>query len=449
MDKLNGVHFYINILNFYDVLGKEEAKTGNVTHAIHALDTYFSSIEAYGKSRYPDVFVVEKITGSRLHMYVTANADEAYQVVKDVSLFAYQLASFINNDIPKYKTLDNFSIHVGSAYGMFYEYEFSTDSGFSEITTIGYAANYAAKLQALSSASHLSISAEIFDSLPVDEKQNFKKVVDKSLKKYEQEYYYSVHLINIKSSGSILPADWTRVVGYANRINLNAMNYSSANKQINFDNLSVTQCKKIDGIPMFSDIRGFTSQFAEDDSNLEEMANRTQKVLESMYRVTTEHNGLHVQFQGDRELALFHNVQSDETNGKETCCFKYAVLAGMRMIDAVKPFSIHIGVGEDFGKLFATKIGARGEKDTILLGKVVQTADIMEDKEAAEDQLAITESVFSGLAKEDPTLAKQFSKTEHGVYIVTLSYAAYARKLAFENQQRNTSSKTYNGAWGE
>ena len=70
MEKREGIHFYINISNLDDVSEAEEKNSGEVRHTIHALDTFFSSIEAYGKRHYHDSFVVEKITGSRLHMYV-------------------------------------------------------------------------------------------------------------------------------------------------------------------------------------------------------------------------------------------------------------------------------------------------------------------------------------------------------------------------------------------
>ena len=46
MNKKKGLHFYINISNFNDILEKEEEdKQTEPKHAIHALDTYFSSIE--------------------------------------------------------------------------------------------------------------------------------------------------------------------------------------------------------------------------------------------------------------------------------------------------------------------------------------------------------------------------------------------------------------------
>ena len=71
MKRLEGIHFYINVENLNEVILDEEKKTNKVNHSVHAIDTYFSSIEHFGKTHFPETFVIEKITGSRLHMYVT------------------------------------------------------------------------------------------------------------------------------------------------------------------------------------------------------------------------------------------------------------------------------------------------------------------------------------------------------------------------------------------
>ncbi len=452
MQKLEGIHFYINIKNFDAIIIDEEKRSGNITHAIHALDTYFSSIESYGKKYYPDTLVVEKITGARLHMYVVDTIGSAYSTVKTVSAFAYRLASFINRDIPKYKTLLDFRIQIGAAYGKFYDFEFTTIDGFSELTTIGHAANYAAKLQALTLLSKISISSDIYDSLPTDEKSDYTRINDESIAKYGQQCYYTMMLSNLKTQSLFTDADFEVVRKYANDLNLGDIDYSDVRKALNFDHLSKKQCKKINGIPVFSDVREFTSKFKEDDSNLEEMARITQNVLEAMYDITLKHSGVHVQFQGDRELSLYHNIPEVMDDGRkypESKCFKAAILAAMRMIDAVKPFTVHIGVGEDFGRLFATKIGARGEKDNILLGSTVITADQMEDKHAGEDQLAITKNLYDGLLAEDATLARQFNATADGYYITTISYEQYIKALAFTKQKSDTNNSRYNGAWGD
>lgn len=450
MQKQTGIHFYINIRELAKIVCDEENKTGGVTHSIHALDTFFSSIENFGRKVSKNL-VVEKITGSRLHLYVVDKMDLAFNAVKAVSAYAYKLSKYINIGIPKYKTLNDFYINVGVAYGKFYDFEFTTQDGFSETTTIGYAANFAAKLQALSSKSEIGISEDIYDALPDDEKKIYTKVDEHSIEKYNQDKYYAAHLSKIVSQIEISDADMEDVKCYANRVNLSDIDFSGVHTLLNFSRLSKTQCKRLEGIPIFADVRGFTSQFEEDDSNIEEMAQKTQKILESMYKVSTGHGGIHVQFQGDRELSLYHNVPGECVNGVSqsgTKCYKTAVLASMRMIDAVKPYAVHIGVGADFGRLFAAKIGARGEKDNILLGETVIQADIMEDRCAGEDQVAITKEVYNGLKAEDAKLAECFKGTGD-YFVATISYEKYSREVAYRQQQNNTVRNHYNGAWGD
>lgn len=450
MQKQSGIHFYINIVNFNRIIIDEESKTKEVTHAIHALDTFFTSVESFGK-KVSKKLVVEKITGSRLHMYVVDELEPAFRVVKAVSTYAYQLARYINTDIPKYKSLLDFYINVGVAYGRFYDFEFTTMDGFSELTTIGYAANFAAKLQALSGLNKISISEDIYDELPVGEQRKYEKVDEKSIEKYGQQKYYTAHLVYVDSPVKIENEDLQAAKDYANSDNLKDIEFTSVRAPLNFRNLNKTQCKKLEGIPVFADVRGFTSQFKEDDSNLDDMTRKTQEILEAMYHVSMSHGGIHVQFQGDRELSLYHNVPEQTINGAyqaEQKCFKSAVLASMRIIDAVKSYAVHIGVGEDFGTLFATKIGARGEKDNILLGETVIQADIMEDKNAGEDQIAITAEVYSGLKSEDSYLAGKF-KQVGSYYIATIGYKEYLKSASYNQQSTNTSRNKYNGAWGD
>ena len=147
MQKKTGVHFYINIANFDDVAEKEESATHEVRHSIHALDTFFSSVEAYGMKYYPGLLLVEKITGSRLHMYVVSDSiSQAFDIVSSVTKYADELTVYLKNNVSKYKTLVPFWIQVGACFGPFYEFEFKRKDA-DEMTTIGYAANYAAHVE--------------------------------------------------------------------------------------------------------------------------------------------------------------------------------------------------------------------------------------------------------------------------------------------------------------
>lgn len=437
MKKEAGIHFYINIANFNEVVENEEER-GGVNHSVHALDTLFSSVAEYGKRIYPKLFVVEKITGSRLHLFVYGENTESCEAVLDIVAFASTASELMISDIGKYKSLKPFVLQAGACNGDFYEFEFAKES-YEEMTTIGFACNYAAKLQALASLSCLAISESMYNYLKPEDRSIFIPKSDQLIHKYEQSRYFEARMQYLQAG--MEEREVLRTIrDYANKRNLTNMSFQEVTRSLTLEKLSVSNGRKVKGIPMFADVRGFTAQFESDDSNLELMAQKTKGILEEMYDVTTKNRGIHVQFQGDREFSLYHDIG-------ETKCFKDAVLAGMRMIDAVKPFAVHIGVGEAYGRMFAVRIGARGEKDNLLLGRVVNDADRLEDACAEEDQLVISAEVFEGLKEQDNFLAGQFVQKEDGSYATTIGYETYKNAVVYENQHKQTKRNQYNGAW--
>ena len=434
------MHFYINIPNMDQVVADEERKTGKVNHSVHALDTYFSMIESFGKKHYPQSFTIEKITGSRLHMYVSGTITETFEVVAEVSSFANKLTSYLNKEISKYKTLLNFQIQIGACYGKFYEFTFYAD-GFEEDTTIGYAANYAAKLQGMSARGFISIASDIYESLNDDYREVFTIKVDDRIKKYDQRYYATTSIGNLVTNVDCT-ADLETTRKYANQLNLGDIAFASARKSLDFNNLSKKECKKLNGIPFFADVRGFTSQFKKDDSNLEEMSEKTHDILASMYAIVKKNKGIHVQFQGDREMALFHDYGDYR-------CVSDAVAAALRIVDKVKEYQVSVGVGTSMGTLFESKIGARGEKDNILLGSTVTQADRYEDEKAGENQIVINEEIYLELKKDRPVWAEQFKKIGQDCYRTTVGYNKMMEAMSRAQLLNNTRSNNYNGAWGE
>lgn len=438
MKRREGCHFYINIVNFNEVVAKEEERSRNVTHAVHALDTFFSSIELYGKKNYSDTFVVEKVTGARLHMYVTGDIGSTYSAIIDVALYAYALSTYLNKNVGKYKSIMDFEIQVGCCYGKFYDFIFRIDTDKEEETTIGYAANYAAKLQNLTNAGFISISENMYNSINGEVKKIFSMRTDERIRKYEQACYYTANMSSFVITKRVERGleDAKQV---ANRVDLYEMNFPSPSTKINLDYLTKKEGKTIEGIPLFADVREFTSQFKEDDSNLLEMAKKTQEILMSMYKIVDK-DGTHIQFQGDREFALYHNYKDYD------CCVD-AVLAGMRIIDAVHEYKVCVGVGQSLGKMFVSKIGARGEKDIVVLGHTVMEADSFEDNYAGKNQLVIGNEIYQVLKIKNQHLANQFIQLNSTCYYTTVGHKKFTQLLEEERLKNNNRQRNYNGAW--
>lgn len=439
MEKHEGLHFYIYVSNFNKVMLAEEANTQKITHSIHALDVFFSSIELFGKSHYPKTFVVEKITGSRLHLYVKDEIVKAYGVALAVIHYASCLSKKLI-EIERYSKLIPFTLQVGASYGNFYEFEFKRKDA-DELTTIGYAANYAAKLQSISNEGYLSISEDVWMILSKEERQQYVKKSDKRINKYGQTCYYTTG-IGCLTTSMVFDEDLKQSYSIADAVNRKEVRFTAAKERIDFRNLTVLDGKKLNGIPLYADIRGFTQQFDNDDTNLDEMAEKTQEILTTMYEIVEQNQGLHVQFQGDREFALFHDYE------KYSCCLD-AITAGMRVIDAVKQYSVSVGVGESMGSLFAVRLGARGEKDNLLFGETVLEADRNEDENAQENQLVISRDIYNAIKKINPILAEQFSPCAGMCYVTTCGYRTYVDKVQQRHLQRNNQRNNYNGAWGQ
>lgn len=439
MQKFEGIHFYVNVANFNEVVINEESRFGKVNHSIHALDTYFSSIESFGKKKFPDNFVVEKITGARLHMYVLDDINQAYVIVEEVVKFAGDLTKYLNNDISKYKTLLDFKIQAGACFGSFYNFEFKRQNADEE-TTIGYAANYAAKLQGICNTGNIAISSNIFETFNTEKRKKYIKHSSSKIKKYGEDCYYEISISELAEKNDYTES--LKISGeYANKVNLTDMVFRKPSKLVTFNDLSKKECKEIEGIPLFADVRGFTSQFDNEDTNLEEMAIKTQNILTTMYNHVTENGGIHIQFQGDREFALFHNYSEYE-------CHLDAIIAGLKMIDAVKSYGVSIGVGEAFGEMFATRIGARGEKDFLIIGTTVIEADRNEDENAEANQLVISNDIYMMLRRDKPKWANIFTKGE-GYYYTTTGYKTMLNIISQEQLISDNKNNNYNGAWRE
>lgn len=440
MKKNNGIHFYINLRNLDDVIENEELRTGEIKHSVLALDTFFSSVELYGKKHYSKELVIEKITGSRLHMYVVSDdIVRCFEVVSAVAQYSQKLVYYMSQNISKYKTLIRFQLQVGACHGNFYEFTFNEGKPDAELTTIGYACNYAAKLQAVSAIGHIAISESIYDNLTGDQKKAFERIDSDLVKKYEQDYYYDAKISDLVSR-FCFEKDLEKAREIASRVNLQDVNFRGAIKAVSFETLSKTEGKKIQGIPFFADVRGFTSQFDSDDANLEEMAVKTQNILTSMHQVILERKGIHVQFQGDREMALFHDYG-------EYRCASDAVIAGLKIIDKVKEFSVSVGVGQASGRLFAAKIGARNSRDNILLGRTVNQADENEDKHAGKNQVVISKDIYEAIKADRPLLASLFSKKADDLYYTESGYKSFLQNRQKSTLDTNNRQRNYNGAW--
>lgn len=473
-----GLHFYVNVNNLDSILRKEESETDFLKKAFHQLDTFVSTMEYYASLTNVQV---EKLTGSRLHFYVQCNEEDRDDILNALKVIAmaHHLARYISTNIGKYKNVADYQIGAGMDYGNFTIFEFSDkESKIEEVTSIGSPANRAAKLQSYSEDGTLAVSKEVFDLMDDDCKKLFHGNSDISVKvalKYYGLTAYSCSLESLYelfaqgmgfSASASDSEEWAR--NHAEKTNLGDVQENGVRKLLDFNELSLRNCKTVESIMLFADIRGFTKKFDPDGSNLSEMKQATQLILSKMNKCVHDDEGVHVQFQGDRISAIFHKY-TDESADYVFRAFRCA----FRLIDMVKDLNesdiitnalgdqkLKIGIGMASGDIFATRLGKRSEKDNIAMGETVRSADYAEDEIAGNQaqgtvvtEIAVTKDCYALLkdksGKEIACIKSAF--TARGKHYVSQSgwddvaekIDAARQKSNHEEAPRRTSAKPW------
>lgn len=470
----NGIHFYININNLNSIIKSDEYNHDDLRRTFHALNTFTATMEKFA-NEFEEV-EVEKFTTSRLHFYIPIyeNKDAVANEMLELIAFARTLATFINGN-SKYQSLVNFKIGVGADYGKYTEFPFEdNDSGLKEMTTIGSPANRAAKLQSICNDGKVLISKEVYQMLPKSMKEAFFGNHEATLelaKKYTGLTAYEAEIANISDR---LDRSYEKKEGrgleyastVANNLNLKDISISDARNKLSFDNLSISNIKDVEEAAiLFADIRGFTKKV--DENNLAEMKQLTQTVLNMMNKEIRSRDGVHVQFQGDRESAVF-NHYSDET---EDYAFR-AILSAMRMLDRVDDINktredkLNIGIGCSLGEIYAARIGMkkRDKKFNVTMGQTVKEADDAEDNVAGvgitskSTEIAITSDMYDYLValsgREAKLIKENFEKRKKNnktYYVSTLRLSKFQTLLNSASLQQNASrAERTNGLrpWG-
>ena len=460
MKKYKGIHLYININNLNSIIKKDEKNHEDLRRTFHALDAYTWAIENFANEIFG--LEIEKFTTSRYHFYIQCdetNNEKQISSIIDLIVFSKALAETLNT-IGKYQSLKRFTIGIGMDWGQYTEYSFvDNETGYEEMTTIGSPANRAAKLQSKCEDEKVLISKALFEILSKEVKKVFygKSSLSAELAlKYYDLTVYETTIDNLQTLVSSTYANreksWLeKTKEHANSTNLDDIQFFEAKARMNFTNLSLKNSKWMNqAIVLFSDIRGFTNRV--DTSGLSDVKVLTQNALCGMNKAVQKEDGVHVQFQGDRESALFNSFPEESKSN-----IVRAISAAMRMIDMVDDNNgdretnrLDIGIGCAVGVIFATRIGMRGRKFNVVMGETVKLGDIAEDdvagtsREGDKTEIAITKDVFSLLKKDNSKQAKEyvglFKKRDcdgKEYYISTTGYKEYQKKCDEESQAKN------------
>ena len=451
LTRSRGLHLYVSIDNFDDIIADEESRYGEVKRSLKLLDSLFQAIRKHiGKGSYPGLFI-EKVTGNRMHIYIEdgmgMSPDTCMYELLQISVYAYQAVNTLNQ-ISKLGSIKEAVLRIGADYGSFYKMTIDDlKKKIAENTSVGFAANYACKLQTVVRNNALAVSEDDFNIVPESYRCFFAKAQNTKLEKYHSDKsgtYYKASLASLSSTDLGDRFKKEEVEDIANRINLSEMTYRIAQESFNLQSITEKEVVRFQGCVMMADIRNFTGQFKDDDSNLDGMAYKAETSLIAMINEAVALKGTHIQVQGDKEVAVF--IQSP--NDQDGAVLAGAILSAMKMLDKVSSSGLNLGIGISYGRPFAARLDTRGLKEPVILGSAVSEADYLEDDCAKEGEIAISRSLYNklGLFANFKYLQAYFKA--RGNYYVTTSGYEMVRDSEEQNRlKKDEARRNYHGAY--
>lgn len=454
-DLTKGLHFYISFKNLNNLMHDDLLNhTTKYAKLLKAINEYLVTLESECKSLSPNIYI-EKIADSRIHCVI----EECEQLPKFFYLIvsaAFNYIDVINDEIMKKSGLPNLIINCGVDYGFYVDYATNFEIN-NEDNSIGYPCNKAAKIQSEANDFEILLSKASYARLIIGDFKYSVKSLDPSRKIlsgtiYEGEICYSIRKYELE------------ITRLENEYFINESLYNQFRKKISiFDDriLNESQIANLSGdiktncSVLYCDIRGFTRKFNKDGSNLVSMAKHTSDCLEKMYNCTRG-NMQHLQFQGDRELAI-----SDRDIGRaiknaflliEEFKKQQKFLTESQILDTS---GTSIGIGIAFGDIFLAHVGIRGSKDPLVLGNVPVYADYAEDKIAKRDfKISLHKSAYEEATKNptDPlclTVKSCFVISSNPEYYISkdgISYAEYSGLFTKFYNELNSQNQSNTGA---
>lgn len=458
MEKINGVHIYINVTNLNEIIKGEEEANDEVKRGIHRLHTYFA-----GLSEVVNHFggEIEKFSGGRAHIYFTLDSDdeEFWTKVTKALVAGFRFCYEVFNNLGKYSQYTGFAVQAGADFGDFYTYEISD---LDEFTTIGGVANIAAKITSFAANKKVLVTEDLYKNLPSETKEAFEELAEEELAEIQEKlkgnpliYWasYSKLLDDQTEIDDLLESTRQHCEKIANGLNLGEMEFENARTKIDFTQLSRNNNKQITAGLLFADLRGFTKLFNVSGSNLDDLAEVLAAIYSGFDEVVTNHDGVRVQFQGDRIVAIF-NTFTSETEPALIRMFEAALKIKGKIKEICDVHSeklggkhLKVGVGLCWGDYYATRLGVKKNKDNLVLGSTVIKGDTAEDKYAENNEVAVTKEYKDEVSAESGNYVKckaiqgllQAISTT-GYYKTAISYDDYTQKVGSIKSQAEKKS---------
>lgn len=452
-----GIHLYVNLNTLPEIIKREEMKRDNLNRVFHAVDNFISTLEVFINT-YDDEVYVEKLTNSRTHIVFYKTEDIVSNFIEVVK-FSIDLIERINNE-NKYQKLLDFKFSMGADFGYFTEFDFQPNGSIVELeyTSIGFPANRAAKLQTSAADGEILLSREVVKLLEFNRYFQFQSVKPEVFNRIKMKYpsldaFSTSGFRNYPFEGKVTSSIERALVKYRTNINekrFGDIDFSDTRKKIDFENLSLLNPKRVNAVVIYADIRGFTKKFDANGRNLLEMSNLTREALRTMYNSVIQRDATHLQFQGDRESALRNDFSDLDYVWDGLLCSMH-IMEQFYLLTSKEQFKdLDIGIGCSYGTVFASKVGIRGHKHKLIMGKTATEADLAEDLGAQAKEIAITKEMYDYLINlKNGKYSKVMNKSfilRNGYYVTRETLTMFRQRIDNMNQEKASSEAKQNQA---
>jgi len=399
--RIAGAHTYAEISNFPSIVSTTSGDT--LIEAVRALNIWQRRAIAIAEDVFGGVFV--HFQGPRMHVLFYRPYDSEEQATRAVLLLLVldDLADTQFNT--RFSTLADFRVRGGCDIGTVVGTRNGVN-GDRELLFVGDPANWAAKI--IDGRRRATVTQRIVDALPADiaqyvadaENEGDPRVVSCGpselaalLETYGFDYDATTH-------GDAMDEE-------LEALDLEDVSISGARTLIDLDSLSVRNNKLITAASVFGDIDGFTAYVAEADAESDAEVVEALRVFaairkELAFVVKRDHNGIRVQYQGDRTQALVHLPDGDEEGiAEEAVRIAAAMQSSFEItlkeaLPAAKPLKLAVGV--DIGTTLASKLGAHGQRDRICIGDPVDSGAAIQQA-CDGDEVGVSSAVYKAIRK--------------------------------------------------
>jgi class 3 adenylate cyclase len=414
--KIYGAHVYGEIRNFATAVSDSTVDRKELVQAVHVYQREVARIANAVDG------VLIAFQGGRAHVLIYRPIRDAGKIAAkaiDLQLILDRFGIVFNEE---FTNLKDFKIQSGSDIGDAIGTRNGMD-GDREKLFLGRPANHAAKL--LGSPVDRRLTDDMAGAIPTNKDELISENVEGAWK---------LRRVTVDELDEILEGDgieWSpedarkRIQDDRTAFPVEDVGLSTAKQIIKFDDLSFYNSKEVAGATVYGDVSGFTAYIDAADTTeklraaLREFhAIRHEMAAVVQLRNKGDYDGIRVQFQGDRVQAFFH-TPVDSADGFCTEAVNAAIglqssfeLVLKEQLPNIASLGIAVGVSQ--GETIATKLGERGHRDRICLGRDVLRAEENEERVDKQD-IGISGNVRDHLDKD---LADRFVwSTEANCYV--------------------------------